>query len=57
MELNKNEIEALSKKEMNPNSVIKCPRCGNLLDIKTFETAKYIYCKTKDCINMTIRGI
>ena len=34
-----------------------CPRCGNGYQFSNKDTSYQIKCKTKDCIQMTTRGI
>lgn len=56
-ELTKEEIEALDKKFNNPDSEVKCPRCGNIILYKGFACGCTAYCKTEGCIKGSVRGI
>lgn len=57
MVLTEQERVALNKKLENPESVVKCPRCGALIEIYNYPTAVRVSCKTEGCIQKTIRGI
>lgn len=57
MVLTEQERVALNKKLENPESVVKCPRCGALIEIHNYPTAVRVSCKTEGCIQKTIRGI
>lgn len=57
MVLTDKENKAIDQKFENPNRVIKCPRCGALLEYKKYQTASQVKCQTEGCIQVSLRGI
>jgi transcription initiation factor IIE alpha subunit len=57
MVLTENEKKALDEKMTNPETNVKCPRCGNELEYKEYSCGCIVKCKTKGCIEASLRGI
>ena len=57
MNLTDEEKKALNRKIEEPDSVVKCPRCGNVILYKEFACGCKAYCKTDGCIEDSVRGI
>lgn len=57
MVLSKEERKEVDKKFENPKLVIKCPRCGAILEYIEFPTAEQVKCPTEGCIQVSLRGI
>ena len=57
MVLSEEEAKAISKKIKQPEIVVKCPRCGNVLRYQDRGASIAIICNTPRCICGGIRGI
>lgn len=57
LDLTDEEKKALNRKMEEPNSDVKCPRCGNIILYKEFPCGCTAYCKTEGCIKDSVRGI
>ena len=57
MVLNEKEKKAIGEKLRNPNSDVKCPRCGGDLRYVDRGASIAIICSTPRCINGGLRGI
>ena len=57
MVLNEKEKKAIGEKLRNPNSDVKCPRCGGDLRYVDRGASIAIICSTSRCINGGLRGI
>lgn len=57
MVLTENEKKALDEKMTNPETNVKCPRCGNELEYKEYSCGCIVKCKTNGCIEASLRGI
>lgn len=57
MVLNEKEQNALDIKIENPKLIVKCPRCGAVIEYHEFPTAVRVNCPTKGCIEKSLRGI
>lgn len=57
MDMTKNEKDALRKKLNNPESTVKCPRCGNIIIYERRGNSIAVECKTQNCIYGGIRGV
>ncbi len=51
------EWEALDKKLEAPESNVKCPRCGKMLEFHDFKSACEVKCPTSGCLVETVRGL
>ena len=51
------EIEAIEAKLSNPAAVVVCPRCGEELQFKNYNSACEVKCKTQNCLHGVLRGI
>lgn len=51
------ELDALNKKIMNPDAVVRCPRCGNEITFREVGNSCEAKCKTEGCIKESIRGL
>ena len=56
--LTSNDLEAINKKRMNPNSKVMCPRCKDKeLKYNGGEHGNSVYCEKMGCIFSCFRGI
>ena len=53
----KKEIEAIEEKMNNPTAIVVCPRCGEELHFKGYNSACEVKCKTENCLRGVLRGI
>ena len=51
------EIDAMDKKAENPETDVKCPRCGESLEFKANGSSYKVACPTDGCIHLTSRGL
>ena len=51
------ELDALELKMMNPDAVVKCPRCGKEIIFKAVGNSCEAKCLTEGCIQETVRGL
>lgn len=54
---NEKELGALTEKEMNPENVVICPRCGKELKFRSVGNSYEIKCSTSNCLKRTVRGL
>lgn len=57
MVMNEKEKMALQKKLNNPNTTVKCPRCGSEIIYEKRGNSVAVECTTKGCIFGGIRGL
>lgn len=57
MVLSVEERKALDYLIQNPKAVVKCPRCGAVIELQRFETAFVVKCANEGCIKKSFRGI
>jgi hypothetical protein len=53
----RDDNEALDEKANNPNSAVKCPRCGKLLIFTRMGNSYIIQCETSNCLHDECRGL
>jgi hypothetical protein len=50
-------IKAATDFGIHGETEIKCPRCGNEIELDIMGTSYDVKCKTRDCISAAFRGI
>ena len=55
--MNDIDRKALNEKLNNPQTDVRCPRCGNIINYDKRGNSIAVECATKDCIYGGIRGI
>lgn len=51
------EWDALDKKMENPDSSVRCPRCGNEIVYRAIGNSCEAKCLSEGCIKETVRGL
>lgn len=51
------ELKALDEKFENPEAVVVCPRCGELLSFMEIGNSCEVKCPTDSCLYDSIRGL
>ena len=57
MDFTELEILAMHEKELNPQSIVHCPRCGRELQYREVGNSYEVKCQTEGCLKMTVRGL